>query len=109
MRGTQGLLGAAVATALAIATTGVVAQDIGSAGRGLELAKRLCAECHAIYKEEARSPVDDAPHFQLIALVPGMTALALSATLNTSHRAMPNILLKPEEQADLIAYILSLK
>ena len=38
-----------------------------------------------------------------------MTALALTAALNTSHRSMPNILLPPEEQANLIAYILSLK
>ena len=44
-----------------------------------------------------------------IASIPGMTAIALSATLNTSHRTMPNIVLAAEEQADLIAYILSLK
>jgi hypothetical protein len=38
-----------------------------------------------------------------------MTALALRATLNTSHRSMPNILLPRDEQDNLIAYILSLK
>jgi hypothetical protein len=38
-----------------------------------------------------------------------MTSIALSATLNTSHRAMPNIMLEADEQADIIAYILSLK
>jgi hypothetical protein len=38
-----------------------------------------------------------------------MTATALSAALNTSHRSMPNILLEPDDQAHIIAYILSLK
>jgi mono/diheme cytochrome c family protein len=92
-----------------LASTGLQAQEIGQPGRGLASAKRLCAECHAVQKEDARSPNNDAPHFQLIAMVPGMTPLALSATLNTSHRQMPNILLDPTEQADIIAYILSLK
>jgi hypothetical protein len=38
-----------------------------------------------------------------------MTSIALSAALNTSHRSMPNIMLSPDERADIIAYILSLK
>jgi hypothetical protein len=38
-----------------------------------------------------------------------MTAIALSAALNTSHHSMPNIMLVVGEQADIIAYILSLK
>jgi hypothetical protein len=38
-----------------------------------------------------------------------MTAMALSAALNTSHHSMPNILLAADGQADIIAYILSLK
>jgi hypothetical protein len=73
------------------------------------LAQRLCAECHAVQKEYSRSPNANAPHFQAISSIPGMTATALSAALNTSHRSMPNIMLAADEQADLIAYILSLK
>jgi hypothetical protein len=38
-----------------------------------------------------------------------MTAIALAAALNTSHDLMPNVLLAADEQADIIAYILSLK
>jgi hypothetical protein len=38
-----------------------------------------------------------------------MTAMALAAALNTSHHSMPNIVLAADEQADIIAYILSLK
>jgi mono/diheme cytochrome c family protein len=85
------------------------AQEIGQAGRGLALAQRLCAECHAIEKQYARSPNANAPRFQAVASTPGMTAMALSAALNTSHHSMPNILLAADEQADIIAYILSLK
>jgi hypothetical protein len=51
----------------------------------------------------------NAPRFQAIASIPGMTAIALSAALNTSHHSMPNIMLAPDEQADIIAYILSRK
>jgi len=54
-------------------------------------------------------PNERAPRFQVIAGVPGMTATALSAALNTSHRTMPNVILTPDEQAHIIAYILSLK
>src|SRR5262245_1402995 len=85
------------------------AQEVGQPSRGRVLALRLCAECHAIQKEYARSPNANAPRFQAIASTPGMTAMALSAALNTSHHSMPNILLAADEQADVIAYILSLK
>ena len=85
------------------------AQEIASRGRGLQLAKQLCAECHAVENNDANSPLAEAPTFPFVAAIPGMTPLALTAILNTSHRAMPNILLSPEEQANLVAYILSLK
>jgi mono/diheme cytochrome c family protein len=85
------------------------AQEIGQPGRGLALAQRLCSQCHAIGKEQTQSPNENSPPFRVIASVPGMTSIALSAALNTSHRAMPNIMLEADEQADIIAYILSLK
>src|SRR6516162_454210 len=95
--------------ALPMPTANGEAQEIGQPSRGLVLAQRLCAECHAVQKEYSRSPNASAPRFQAIASIPGMTATALSAALNTSHRAMPNIMLPGDEQADIIAYILSLK
>jgi len=85
------------------------AQEVGQASRGLVSAQRLCAQCHAVEKGQARSPNAQAPSFPAIAAVPGMTTIALSAALNTSHRSMPNILLEPDDQAHIIAYILSLK
>jgi mono/diheme cytochrome c family protein len=85
------------------------AQEIGQPGRGLEAAERLCAQCHAVRPAQERSPSPGAARFRDIAAVPGMTSIALTAALATSHRTMPNIMLEPEERADIIAYILSLK
>ena len=99
----------AAVIALPMPTAHGEAQEVGQPSRGLVLAQRLCAECHAVQKEYARSPNANAPRFQAIASIPGMTATALSAALNTSHRTMPNIMLAADEQADIIAYILSLK
>jgi len=107
MGGKHVLLAAVIVLAMP-ATRGHV-QEIGEPGRGLELAERMCTQCHAVRKDEGPSPNENAPGFQTIASVPGMTGLALSATLNTSHRSMPNIMLKAEDQADIIAYIISLK
>jgi len=106
--GAKHLILAAV-IALAMPAGHAAGQEIGQSSRGLVLAQRLCAECHAVQKEDSRSPNANAPRFQAIASIPGMTATALSAALNTSHRAMPNIMLPGDEQADIIAYILSLK
>lgn len=101
------LLAVTLASATPIAHGG--AQEVGQASRGLASAQHLCAECHAVQKEQARSPNEKAPTFAAIASVPGMTATALSAMLNTPHRTMPNVMLAADEQADIIAYILSLK
>jgi mono/diheme cytochrome c family protein len=107
MRGT--LVKPMAAIALALVAGHCEAQEIGHAGRGLALAQRLCAQCHAVAKQQPQSPNEDAPPFPIIASVPGMTSIALSAALNTSHQSMPNIMLRPDERADIIAYILSLK
>lgn len=76
--------------------------------RGASLAGSQCAECHAVNKGE-RSPKVAVPTFSAIAATPGMTSLALEASLQTSHRQMPNLLIERADRADIIAYILSLK
>jgi hypothetical protein len=38
-----------------------------------------------------------------------MTATALRAALNTSHRTMPNLVIKDDDADSIIAYILSLR
>jgi mono/diheme cytochrome c family protein len=95
--------------ALPLATGCGEAQETAQPDRGFALAQQLCAQCHAVRQDQGRSPNENAPHFKVIASVPGMTAIALSAALNTSHRSMPNIMLEADEQANIIAYILSLK
>ena len=107
MRGGPLVLAAAIALPVSISCA--AAQEIGHPNRGLALAQRLCSECHAVEKQRARSPNVDAPRFAAIAATPGMTSIALSAALNTSHRSMPNVLLQADEQADIIAYILTLR
>ena len=97
---------AAALTLLAAASAG--AQDSGDAFRGAEFAARSCRGCHGVQKDEA-SGNSSAPPFSVIANVEGMTAAALTVTLRTSHRSMPNIILTPDESADVIAYILTLR
>ena len=56
----------ALAVALPLMTGHGEAQEIGQPSRGAALARQLCAECHAIQKEYARSPNSNAPRFQVI-------------------------------------------
>jgi mono/diheme cytochrome c family protein len=81
----------------------------GDSREGLVVAQQLCATCHAIRRGAAASPNSKAPTFETIAAVPGMTALALSVALRTSHKEMPNIILDAEQRANIVAYILSLR
>jgi mono/diheme cytochrome c family protein len=83
------------------------AQD--TANTGLILARQLCSECHAVEREPARSPNPASPSFEAIANVPGMTAMALSSALQTSHRSMPNVLLDSNQLRSIVAYVLSLR
>jgi mono/diheme cytochrome c family protein len=85
------------------------AQDAGDAPRGQAFAQRVCAQCHAVRGDRPASPNPDAPTFRTIAAVPGMTAMALTVTLQSAHNAMPDLVLEPQERRDVIAYILSLR
>ena len=101
------------ALAAVILTCGTVdfahAESLGRPQQGRAIAEGVCAECHAVQERGVRSPNPDAPTFAAIAATPGITTLALTAALQTSHRTMPNIVLQPDERRDVIAYILSLK
>ena len=90
-----------------IAVTSSYAQD-ADPRRGLVVAQDICAACHAVRRGES-SPNAAAPTFQTIAAVPGMTAIALQASLQTSHTSMPNLILQAEDRANVVAYIMSLK
>jgi mono/diheme cytochrome c family protein len=98
---------ALLSSSVIVAASPVQAQG-GDTRRGLAIARETCAMCHGVRTGE-RSPNANAPAFDAVAAVPGMTGLALQSMLQTSHREMPNLILQSDERADLIAYILSLK
>lgn len=98
-----------VILAIIASATAVHAGQMGGTEQGLAIAREICADCHLVVKERGRSKNENAPTFAAIANTPGMTAAALRAALNTSHRKMPNLVLKDGESDSIIAYILSLK
>ena len=97
------------ATALAMNAATAQAAQIGSVEQGLTLAREQCAECHLIGREKGLSTNEKAPTFARVANTPGMTAAALRTALNTSHRSMPNLIIKGDDADSIIAYILSLR
>ncbi|WP_414132235.1 c-type cytochrome [Rhizobium jaguaris] len=83
------------------------AQDIQ---KGRQLAREVCAACHAVLAGQAQSPVGEAPSFEVVAATPGMTAMALNVWLTAQdHPTMPNIVLSQTDVQNVSAYILSLK
>jgi mono/diheme cytochrome c family protein len=85
------------------------AQEGGDPARGLTVARQLCASCHAVQRGQEISPNPVAPPFARVANIPGMTAMALNHLMHSSHKTMPNIIMAPEDQWHLVAYILSLQ
>jgi mono/diheme cytochrome c family protein len=87
---------------------GAAAQDADVAA-GKAYAQQVCATCHAVEPGEQDSPLFEAPTFQSVADTPGMTEMALSVWLQSSHPTMPNIVLSQDEMRNVVAYIHSLK
>lgn len=85
------------------------AQESGNVIRGEAYARERCAECHAIDIQTEYSPVRAAPRFERLANTPGMTGMALTAWLYSSHKSMPNLIVRGDDLDDLVAYIKSLK
>ncbi|HVQ81967.1 MAG: cytochrome c [Pseudolabrys sp.] len=98
-----------VITAIMASAATAKAAQIGSVEQGLAIARDRCAECHLTIKDNGSSTNEKAPTFARIANTPGMTATALRAALNTSHRTMPNLVIKDDDVDSIIAYILSLR
>jgi mono/diheme cytochrome c family protein len=98
-----------VVTAIMVSAPTAQAAQIGSVEQGSAIARERCAECHLTVKENGRTTNEKAPTFARVANNPGMTAAALRAALNTSHRTMPNLVIKDDDVDSIIAYILSLR
>jgi mono/diheme cytochrome c family protein len=95
---------------LAATTLSAHAQN-GDIAAGLSFARAACSACHVVNAGEQRPPwrIFIGPGFRKIANTPGITATALRVFLTTSHPKTPNPILTPEQMADVIAYILSLR
>ncbi len=78
-------------------------------GAGATYAKQVCAPCHAVLPNQQISPLPQAPTFQKVADTPGMTEMALSVWMQSSHPTMPNVILKQDDLRNVVAYIHSLK
>jgi mono/diheme cytochrome c family protein len=83
-------------------------QSSGDGSSGYRLASTWCSDCHAI-ERSAVTIGKPAPNFAAIANLPSTTELSLKVFLQTSHKSMPNFIIKPNDANDLVAYILSLK
>ena len=99
------------ASILAASASAANAQDTsGTPEAGRVFAHRVCSPCHTVTAEQASQRVMAiGPDFQTIANTPGMTTTALRAFLQTPHPKMPNLILTPEQSADVIAFVLSLR
>jgi len=83
----------------------------GAVEAGAAYAEQVCSPCHAVQPHQSHSPLPQAPSFQSIAsnYKAGMTELALTVFMQSSHPTMPNLILKQEELRNVVAYIRSLK
>jgi mono/diheme cytochrome c family protein len=72
------------------------------AAQGGVLAKRWCAECHAVSRDQQRAQ-SDAPSFAAISASRRVPDIA--AFLGQSHPRMPDMNLSREEILDMIAYM----
>ena len=93
--------------ALATAPVAFAAEDVGDPQAGFEYAEAFCSGCHGISAEQ--SPLPKATRFREVADRPGVTGTALRVWMETSHPAMPNIVVEKQDMLNVIAYILSLK
>ncbi len=99
----------ALAAAVLLALSSEAGAQDADIEAGAAYAKQICAACHAVLPNEQISPLPQAPTFQSIADTPGMTELALTVWLQSSHPTMPNIMLEPDDMRNVIAYIRSLE
>jgi mono/diheme cytochrome c family protein len=97
-----------VAAVLLALSSDALAQD-ADIEAGAAYANKVCAACHAVLPDEQVSPLPQVPTFQSVANTPGMTEMALTVWLQSSHPTMPNIVLEPDDMRNVVAYIRSLE
>lgn len=84
--------------------------DQGNASRGRDFAFDNCRPCHVVAPNQTSTTrFSNAPDFRVIANMPTTTSLSLIVWLTNPHPTMPSLILSPQEAADVIAYIQSLR
>jgi mono/diheme cytochrome c family protein len=91
--------------AAALGTSTAVAAD---ADHGADLAKRWCAACHVVARDQKQANAD-VPPFATIAQKSDFTPEKVAFFLLDPHPKMPNFQLSRGEAADIAAYIGSLR
>src|SRR5205809_320896 len=88
---------AAVLT-LCAASHDVQAQALGDPIEGLAIAKEVCSQCHAVQKQETRSPNSRSPTFGVLAAsaVPGLTSPICWTRQNRAEERSDHRLLLPD-------------
>jgi len=100
----------AILTLSAASAQVVPAPSAGDPKAGRDFALRNCSGCHVVSARQLTPPPNaNAPGFKAVANMRSTTEMSLHAFLSTSHPKMPNFILTPNDQRDVIAYILSLR
>ena len=82
----------------------------GNSEAGRVYVSQVCSPCYAVTAEQAaQRRIVIAPDFLAIANTLGMKVTALRAFFQTPHPKMPNLILTPDQSADVIAFLLSLR
>jgi cytochrome c len=97
-----------VAAAILAGQFPALAQPVGDAASGREIATKVCSSCHRVLPMTLADKADP-PSFQSIADLASTTGISLNAFLHSNHKNMPNFIISSAQSKDLIAYILSLK
>ena len=100
--------GVALALALPVAMAAAQSPVPGDPVAGRAYALKNCAGCHMVTPRQSPK-VRTAPSFQAISNMHSTTEMSLHAFLSTPHPRMPNFIVPPNDQQDVIAYILTLR
>lgn len=98
----------AAVTAVMLQVTAAGAQQ-AQAEAGLDLARRLCSNCHMTDLQGAATAHPGVPSFAVIAASPRTSPERLAAAIILPHPEMPGIALTRAEIRALIDYIMSLR
>ena len=82
----------------------------GNARHGRDFAFDNCRPCHIVApNQESARRFATGPDFQSVANTRSITRFSLIVWLTNPHPTMPSLVLSPQEAADVIAYIESLR